>query len=76
MQDTDPVTGEKRVYVSVRSQVLDLSGMLPRILASVGPVQYAGLGPDQQVAMRNALQSAAKEVASSISDQLKSKGMQ
>jgi hypothetical protein len=74
LQDTDPVTGNKRVYVSVRSQLLDITGRLPRIIASVGPVQYAGLGPDQPVAMRNALQLAATEVARSISDQLNAKG--
>jgi hypothetical protein len=76
LPDIDPVSGNKRVYVSVRSQVMNLTGVLPRVIASVGPVQYAGLGPDQQVAMRNALQLAATEVAKTISDQLKSKGVQ
>jgi hypothetical protein len=74
LQDIDPVTGNKRVYVSVRSQLLDITGRLPRIIASVGPVQYAGLGPDAVVAMRNALQLAATEVAKSISDQMNAKG--
>jgi hypothetical protein len=76
LQDVDPVSGNKRVYVSVRSQVMSLIGALPRVIASVGPVQYAGLGPDQQVARRNALQLAATEVAKTISDQLRSKGFQ
>jgi hypothetical protein len=75
LQDTDPVTGQRRVYVSVRAQVNDVSGPLPRLLASVGPVQYSGLGPDQQVAMRNALINAASEAAKEISNQLKSKGL-
>jgi hypothetical protein len=75
LQDTDPVTGEKRVYVSVRAQLNDLSGALPRVLASVGPVQYSGLGPDQQVAGRNALINAASEAAKEISNQLRSKGL-
>ncbi|MEI9987027.1 MAG: hypothetical protein WDN69_30025 [Aliidongia sp.] len=74
LQDVDPVTGNKRVYVSVRSQLLDITGKLPRIIASVGPVQYAGLGPDQTVATRNALQLAATEVARAISDQMNAKG--
>ena len=30
LQDTDPVTGQKRVYVSLRTQINDLSSMLPR----------------------------------------------
>lgn len=76
MQDTDPVTGLTRVYVSVRLQVNDLSGPLPKLLASVGPVQYSGTGPNSQVASRNALINAAKEAAQEISDQLKSKGIQ
>jgi hypothetical protein len=74
LQDIDPVTGNKRVYASVRAQLLDITGRLPRIVASVGPVQYAGLGPDQAVAMRNALQLAAAEVAKAIADQLNAKG--
>jgi hypothetical protein len=75
LQDVDPVTGNKRVYVSVRSQLMDLSGRLPRIIASVGPIQYAGLGPDQKVAMINALQLAAAEAARTIADQLNAKGV-
>lgn len=73
--DVDPVTGNKRVFVSVRSQIMDLTGRLPRIVASVGPVQYAGLGPDQDVAMKNALNLAASEAAKTIGDQLNAKGM-
>jgi hypothetical protein len=75
MQDVDPVTGNMRVYVSARSQLLDVSGRLPRIIASVGPVQYAGLAPDAKIAEGNALKLAAADVAKSISDQLNSKGM-
>lgn len=75
LQDVDPVSGNKRVYVSVRSQLLDISGKLPRIIASVGPVQYAGLGPEQAVAMRNALTLAATEVAKTMTDQLNAKGL-
>ena len=72
---TDPVTGNQQVYVVVRSQLLDISGRLPRIVASVGPVQYAGLGPDPTVAERNALQLAAHEVGTEISDRLNAAGI-
>lgn len=75
LPDVDPVTGNKQVFVSVRSQLFDITGRLPKIIASVGPVQYAGLAPEQEVAKRNALQLAATEVAKSISDQLNAKGM-
>ena len=75
VQDTDPVTGDKRVYVSVRSQVWDIRKGLPKTVASVGPVQYSGLGPDDAVAKRNALALAAKEVAKTIVHQMNAKGL-
>ncbi len=75
MQDVDPVTGNKRVYVSVRGKVWDISGRLPRQVASVGPIQYAGLGPDAEVAARNALRLASESSAKVMVDQLNSRGL-
>jgi len=75
MQDVDPVSGNQRVYVSVRAQVWDIAAKLPRKIASVGPVQYAGLGPNPEVAGRNALILASKESAKAIVDQLNAKGV-
>jgi hypothetical protein len=66
----DAVTGNKKVFVSVRAQVMDLKPALPRRVASVGPIQFSGLGPDEQVATRNALDRAAREGAKTIVDQL------
>ncbi len=74
--DVDPVSGNRRVFVSVRGQVLDLQQKLPRRVASVGPVQYSGLGTDETVAMRNALNNAAKASAHALIDQLNAKGIQ
>jgi hypothetical protein len=76
MADTDPVTGNRRVFVSVRGQVLDLQQKLPRRVASVGPVQFSGLGADESVAIRNALNNAAKASAHALVDQLNAKGIQ
>lgn len=73
--DLDPVSGSRRVFVAVRAQVLDLKQKLPRRVASVGPVQYSGLGADQTIAMRNALNKAAKESAHALVDQLNAKGI-
>jgi len=73
LPDTDPVTGNKRVYVSVRGQIWNITGKLPRSIVTVGPVQYAGLGPDPEVAMRNALRKAATEGAKVMIDQLNAK---
>ena len=75
LKDTDPVSGNQRVYVSVRAQVWDITRRLPKKVASVGPIQYAGLGPDQIVAQRNALILAAKEGAKSLVDQMNAKGL-
>lgn len=75
VNDIDPVSGNRRVYVSVRAQLWDISTRLPRKIGSVGPVQFSGLGPDQSVASRNALQIAAKESAKNLVDQLNSKGV-
>ena len=73
LADTDPVSGLKRVYVSVNAKVYNIAQRLPKKIASVGPVQYAGLGPDAVVAKKNALTKAGKEAAQSIVDQLNDK---
>ncbi len=73
LSDVDPVTNNKRVFVSVRSQVWDIRSKMPRRVASVGPIQYSGLGPDSEVASRNALRIAAEQTARTIVDQLNSK---
>jgi len=75
VQDTDPSSGNKRVIVSVRGQVWNIESKLPKKIASVGPVQFSGLGPDDVVAQRNALNLAAKEAAKAIVDQLNLKGI-
>lgn len=75
VQDTDPSSGNKRVVVSVRGQVWNIENKLPRKIASVGPVQFSGLGSDDVVAQRNALNLAAKEAAKAIVDQLNLKGI-
>jgi hypothetical protein len=71
----DPVSGNKRVFVSVRSQLWDIKPALPRKVGSVGPIQYSGLGPDESVASRNALRTAARDIAKILVDQLNAKGI-
>lgn len=71
----DPVTGNQKVFVSVRSQLWDIRQRLPRKIGSVGPKQYAGLGPNQSVAGRNALSAAARDLAKTLVDQLNAKGI-
>ena len=62
----DPATGLQRVSVSVTGRVLDLTGNLPREVASVPPVQFSGLGDTpanaQAKALKDASIAAAKEI--------------
>lgn len=73
MSDVHPITGSKRVYVSVRANLWDIEPLIPRKVGAVGPVQFSGLGPDQSVASRNALIVAAKETAAILVEQLNAK---
>ena len=64
------------MYVSVRGQVWNISRRLPRQVASVGPVQFAGMGPNPTVAKNNALVLASKEAAQILVNQMNAKGLQ
>ncbi|MGN6227034.1 MAG: hypothetical protein ACTHNM_06350 [Dyella sp.] len=75
MQDVDPVSGNTRVFVTVTGKVYDVSGRFARTLSSVGPVQFAGLGPDATVARTNALKNAAQMAAQQMVDELTNKGV-
>ncbi len=75
VKDTDPVSGLVRVHVSVSGKVLNLAGRFPKTIASVGPVQYAGTGPNQTVARTNALKLAAESAAHELTNQLNAKGV-
>ncbi len=76
MHDTDADTGQVQVFVSVTGKIWSLDTKFPKIVASVGPVQYAGLGPDQRVAKLNALKLAGEEAARELTSQLQMKGIQ
>lgn len=75
MKDIDPVSGLTRVHVTVNGKVIDVSGRFPKTSASVGPVQYAGLGPNQTVARNNALKLAAEAAAKELTEQLNARGV-
>lgn len=75
MQDRDPVSGNARVYVVVTGKVFNVQGRFAKTLVSIGPVQYAGLGPDASVARTNALKEAASHAAQQMIDELNSKGI-
>ena len=66
----DPVSGNRKVAVSVSGMVWDISKKLPRKVGSVGAVQAFGLGPDDDTARRVALDLAAQKAADTIASQL------
>jgi hypothetical protein len=71
----DSVTGLTRVYVNVNAKVYDVSKRFPKTVASVGPVQYSGMGPTQDVAQRNALQQAGQKASNDLVSQMRSKNL-
>jgi len=76
MKSTDPATGLVRVYVTVTGKVLNVSSRFPKTVSSVGPVQYAGLGPTASVARINAMKKAAETSALQLTDELNAKAVQ
>lgn len=75
LRDKDPQTGLVRVFVTVTGQVKSLTKRFPKTVASVGPVQYAGLGPNSTVARNNALKLAAEKAATQLTAQLQAKNL-
>jgi len=74
-KDTDPATGLHRVYVTVTGKILDLKTRFPRVVSSVGPVQFAGTGPTEAVAQTNALKLAADNAARDLVSQINNVGV-
>ena len=75
LADTDPQTGMQRVAVTVNARVLDVTQNIPDTIASVGPVQYAGVGPTEAEARTNALKLAANNAARELTSQLTNLGL-
>jgi hypothetical protein len=61
-----PVTGATKVTVSVNVQVWDVGGLLPEVLASIGPIQYSALGDSQSTAENNAIKLASEKAGQLI----------
>lgn len=75
VQEKDSATGLIRVTVTVTGKIISTQKRFPKTVAAVGPVQVAGLGPNQTVAERNALQKASQKAASELVNQLNSKNI-
>jgi hypothetical protein len=73
--ETDSVSGLRRVFVRATGKILQLDARFPKTIASVGPVQYSGLGSDQKVAEINALKLASQKAAEELVAQLRAKNI-
>ena len=74
-KDQDPSTGLVRVYVTVSGKILDLNSRFPKVVSSVGPVQFARTGPTEAVAQTNALKLAADSAARELVSQINNVGV-
>lgn len=73
--EQDRNSGGVRARAVVNVQVYELSRKIPRKVASVGPVDYYGVGPREDGARSDALKQSAKEAALQIVNQLRSKNL-
>ncbi|MBB3180997.1 hypothetical protein [Variovorax sp. Sphag1AA] len=74
--DKDPATGLVRVSVTVNAKIYDMTQTIPDTKASVGPVQYAGVGPSEDEARGNALKLAANNAARELTSQVTAQRVQ
>lgn len=75
MPGKDPSTGLMRVAVTVNGKILDIRQTIPETIASVGPVQYAGVGPTEDEARTSALSLAANNAARDLTSQVTNLGV-
>jgi hypothetical protein len=75
MADQDPSTGLARVGVTVNAKIYDVTQTIPDTIASVGPVQFAGMGPTEAEALANALKLAANNAARELISQVTNIGV-
>jgi len=73
--EQDRNSGGVRARAVVNVQVYELTRKIPRKVASVGPVDYYGVGPQEDGARSDALKQSAKEAAIQIVNQLRAKNL-
>ena len=76
VRDIDPANGRIRVYVKVNERVLTERGRLFKTAAAVGPVDFQGEGPSEDIARTDALKTAARAAAEQLMNSLNAKGVQ
>ena len=68
LTDQDPISGLPRSHVMVNGRILDVTGKFPRVISSIGPIQFSAIGSTETVAKTNAMKSAASEAATRLVD--------
>jgi hypothetical protein len=72
----DPATGLVRVGVTVNAKLFNVAKSLATTQAAVGPIQFAGTGPDESTARGNALKLAANNAARELASQVTAQRLQ
>ena len=71
----DPTSGRTRVNVQIYAKIIDCRGDFAETVASLGDVQFAGLGETATEAETVALTGAAKQAAKLLADALNAAGV-
>ncbi len=71
----DPTSGRIRVNVQIYAKIIDCRGDFAETAASLGDVQFSGLGETATEAETAALTGAAKQAAKLLADQLNAAGV-
>ncbi len=74
-EEIDSASGMKKRTVTITAQIFDTRSKFTKTIASVGPIQYYGMGENPSVAETNALVTAATTAAKDLIDQLRVKGV-
>ena len=74
-KETHAATGKPVVSATVSAKIYNIEGKLPKIVSSLRPITIKGIGSDQSLAKKNALNNCAKDAADEIIDKLRGKGL-
>ncbi len=74
-KETHRATGKPIVSATVSAKIYNIQGKLPKIVTALRPITIKGMGNDQSLAKKNALNNCAKDAADEIIDKLRGKGL-
>ena len=69
-KETHRATGKPIVSATVSAKIYNIQGKLPKIVTALRPITIKGMGNDQSLAKKNALNNCAKDAADDIIDKL------